>query len=66
MGLYTFGDKNPDIYKLADKHIPNIWGSLREAWMKGYAGIRIKYVKTSMTEKFYKLGERARKENKNA
>ena len=64
MGFYTFGDKHPDIYKVADKYIPLIWGSLREAWMKGYLGAKVKYVKTSATAKFYKMGKQSRKERR--
>jgi len=59
---YTLADTHPEAYALADKFIPGVWGSCRDAWMKGYLGMKVKFVKTSAAERFYKMGKKAKKE----
>jgi len=59
---YTLGDRHPEVYRLADKYIPGVWGSLREAWMKGHLQLQIKLIRGTPYEKYYKKGKEARRD----
>ena len=59
--FYDLSSTQPNAYKMADEHIPNVWGSLREAWIFGYLGWKNKFVRGSACSKFYQKGKLASK-----
>lgn len=60
MAFLTLDEKYPEIERKANEKIPGVWGSLREAWVKGFLGIPAKLIPTSAYEYYYMKGRKDR------
>lgn len=70
MAQITLSDKRYDVFLIADRYIPHVWGSLREAWMKGFINQSEGFfypplwARNSACAVYYRKGKEAAKEEK--